>query len=71
MSQAYRSFFGFTREPFSSELKVEEILQTEAVLAVANRVNYAIRLEEAPSWNSIVNWPGNWRQKPQPIAGPA
>jgi len=44
MSQAYRSFFGFTREPFSSELKVEEILQTEAVLAVADRVDYAIRL---------------------------
>lgn len=44
MSQAYRSFFGFTREPFSSDLKVDEILQTEAVLAVADRVDYAIRL---------------------------
>lgn len=44
MSQAYRSFFGFTREPFSSELKVEEILRTDAVLAVADRVDYAIRL---------------------------
>jgi len=44
MSQAYRPFFGFSREPFSSELKVEEILKTEAVLAVADRVDYAIRL---------------------------
>jgi len=44
MSQAYRAFFGFSREPFSSELKVEEVLKTEAVLAVADRVNYAIRL---------------------------
>jgi type II secretory pathway predicted ATPase ExeA len=44
MSQAYRTFFGFAREPFSSELKVEEVLKTEAVLAVAERVDYAIRL---------------------------
>ena len=44
MSQAYRSFFGFSREPFSSELTVEEILKTEAVLSVADRVDYAIRL---------------------------
>lgn len=44
MSQPYRAFFGFTREPFSSELRVEEILKTDAVLAVADRVEYAIRL---------------------------
>jgi len=44
MSQTYRTFFGFSRDPFSSELKIEEILQTEAVVAVANRVDYAIRL---------------------------
>jgi len=44
MSQAYRTFFGLTREPFSSELKIEEILKTEAVLAIADRVDYAIRL---------------------------
>jgi type II secretory pathway predicted ATPase ExeA len=44
MSQAYRTFFGFSREPFSSELKVEEVLKTEAVLAVADRVDYAIRV---------------------------
>ena len=44
MSQAYRSFFGFIREPFSSELKIEKILQTEAVLSVADRVDYTLRL---------------------------
>lgn len=44
MSKPYRAFFGFTREPFSSELRVEEILKTDAVLAVADRVDYAIRL---------------------------
>ena len=44
MSQAYRTFFGLSREPFSSELKVDEILKTDAVLAVADRVDYAVRL---------------------------
>jgi len=44
MTESYRHFFGFSREPFSSEIKVEEILKTEAVLAVAHRVEYAIRL---------------------------
>jgi general secretion pathway protein A len=44
MSQIYRTFFGFVREALSSELKVEEILKTQAVLAVTDRVDYAIRL---------------------------
>jgi general secretion pathway protein A len=44
MSQAYWTFFGLTREPFSSELKIEEILKTETVLSVADRVDYAICL---------------------------
>src|SRR4030067_107685 len=44
MSQAYLTFFGLSREPFTSELKVEEILKTDAVLAGADRVDYAIRL---------------------------
>jgi general secretion pathway protein A len=44
MSQAYRTFFGLAREPFSSDLRIEEILKTEAVLSVADRVEYAIRL---------------------------
>lgn len=44
MSHAYRTFFGFCREPFCVDLKVEEILKTEAVLAVADRIAYALRL---------------------------
>jgi type II secretory pathway predicted ATPase ExeA len=47
MSQAYRTFFGFPKEPFASDLKAEEILKTETVLAVADRVHYAIRLGAA------------------------
>lgn len=44
MNQTYRAFFGFAREPFSAEMKVQEILKTEAVLAVTDRVDYALRL---------------------------
>jgi general secretion pathway protein A len=44
MKPAYRSFFGLTREPFSSEITVEEILQTPDVLAVSDRFDYALRL---------------------------
>jgi hypothetical protein len=49
MSQAYRTFFGLTREPFSSDLKIEEILKTAMVLSVADRVDYAIRLKPVVS----------------------
>ena len=44
MNQTYRAFFGFAREPFSAEMKVQEILKTDAVLAVTDRVDYALRL---------------------------
>lgn len=44
MKPAYRSFFGFTREPFSSEISTEEILQTPDVIAVSDRFDYALRL---------------------------
>jgi general secretion pathway protein A len=44
MNSRYRAFFGFSREPFSAEIKVQEILKTEAVLAVADRVEYALGL---------------------------
>ncbi len=44
MNQTYRAFFGFSREPFSAEMKVQEILKTDAVLAVADRVDYTLRL---------------------------
>jgi len=44
MNQTYRAFFGLAREPFSAEMKVQEILKTEAVLAVTDRVDDALRL---------------------------
>ncbi len=44
MSETYSAFFGLSREPFGSDLKVEEILKTEAVLSVRDRFDYAVRL---------------------------
>jgi len=44
INKGYRTFFGLTKEPFSGELSVEEILQTEQLLGVENRFDYAIRL---------------------------
>ncbi|MCZ6625012.1 MAG: ATP-binding protein [Deltaproteobacteria bacterium] len=40
----YRSFFGLHREPFSSELKIEEIITTPALEAVTERFDYVLRL---------------------------
>jgi type II secretory pathway predicted ATPase ExeA len=44
MMPAYRTFFGFTREPFGADLHSEDILQTPEVLAVSDRFHYAVRL---------------------------
>jgi type II secretory pathway predicted ATPase ExeA len=44
MKPQYRTFFGLNREPFTSEIKPEEILKTEEVLAVADRFDYALRI---------------------------
>lgn len=41
---SYRTFFGFTREPFSSDLHLNEILQTQELLAVKERFDYALRI---------------------------
>ena len=41
---SYRTFFGFTREPFSSDLPLNEILQTQELLAVKERFDYALRI---------------------------
>src|SRR3972149_5960043 len=39
---SYRTFFGLTREPFSSDLNLNEILQTQELLAVKERFDYAL-----------------------------
>lgn len=40
----YRSFFGFNREPFTVEVKVEEILTTPALSEFTERFDYVLRL---------------------------
>jgi general secretion pathway protein A len=44
MSVSYRTFFGLEREPFISEIVLSEILETEEIKAVRQRVEYVIRL---------------------------
>ncbi len=44
MSEAYRTFFAFRKEPFTAELEQRDILQTEDIKGVAERFNYAVRL---------------------------
>lgn len=40
----YRAFFGLTKEPFTADLALDAILQTEDLLAVNERLNYTVRL---------------------------
>ena len=44
MNEIYRTFFGLSREPFSSEINLSEILPTPELLSVKERFDYAIRL---------------------------
>jgi general secretion pathway protein A len=44
MHTHFRAFFGLRREPFAADLQIEEILQTPALLAVADRFRYTIGL---------------------------
>lgn len=39
---AYRPFFGFTREPFSSDLSIAEIMKTPELQAVRSRFRYVV-----------------------------
>ena len=41
---SYRTFFGFSREPFTANIELDGILQTPELLAVNQRVEYVIRL---------------------------
>jgi general secretion pathway protein A len=40
----YRAFFGLAREPFTADLDLGAILQTEDLLAVHERIQYTVRL---------------------------
>lgn len=44
MKASYLPFFGFTHEPFTAQLRVEHILKTAEVTAVADRFDYVVRL---------------------------
>jgi len=44
MNNNYRTFFGFTKEPFGTDLKIKELLETDELKAVTKRLDYAIRL---------------------------
>jgi len=41
---SYRMFFGLSAEPFTANLELNDILQTEALLAVSQRVEYVMRI---------------------------
>lgn len=44
MNEAYRTLFALSREPFSSQLGLSDILQTPELLNVKERFDYAVRL---------------------------
>lgn len=44
MNDNYRAFFGFTKEPFTNALRLDEILKTEELIGVKNRFDYALRI---------------------------
>ena len=44
MNTAYRTFFELVREPFSSDIALDNILVTPALNGVEERIHYAVRL---------------------------
>ena len=44
MNENYRSFFGLKKEPFSTDIAIKDILQTDQLLDVKTRFDYVIRL---------------------------
>lgn len=44
MNKTYKTFFGFKREPFVNDIHVKDILVTPELEAVAERIEYAVRL---------------------------
>ena len=47
MNENYRNFFGLKREPFMSDIPLGDILETQQLLAVKERFDYAVRLGAA------------------------
>lgn len=44
MNENYHAFFGFTKEPCRSDLAPEEVMETEGLVSVKKRFDYALRL---------------------------
>jgi type II secretory pathway predicted ATPase ExeA len=44
MSSAYRNFFGFSKEPFSSDIEIKNIIQTPEIKAINDRFDYTVKL---------------------------
>lgn len=44
MNNNYRSFFGLTKEPFSTDIRLSDILETPELTDVKDRFDYVIRL---------------------------
>lgn len=44
MKENYRTFFGLQKEPFGTDLDLKEILETQDLLSVKERFDYAVRL---------------------------
>jgi general secretion pathway protein A len=44
METSYRNFFGFKKDPFASDLALNEILQTAELIEIKERFDYTIRI---------------------------
>jgi energy-coupling factor transporter ATP-binding protein EcfA2 len=44
MSSSYRNFFGFSKEPFSSDIEIKNIIQTPEIKAINDRFDYTVKL---------------------------
>jgi type II secretory pathway predicted ATPase ExeA len=47
MIDEYRHFYGFVRTPFSSDLSIDDVLETSEILATRHRFDYAVKLGSA------------------------
>jgi general secretion pathway protein A len=44
METSYRTFFGFKKDPFASDLALNEVLQTAELIEIKERFDYTIRI---------------------------
>jgi hypothetical protein len=56
----YKQFFGFEKEPFSADIAIKEIMQTNELSAAKNRFEYATDLSICSPARSV-------RENPPPF----